>query len=230
MFHGNKVLVIAAHPDDEILGCGATMARFASEGKTVQSLILAEGLTSRDKTRDIKGKSSELEELYKRAELANARVGSLKPIIKSFPDNRMDSIDLLDVVKEIELEIQRFKPDIILTHNHSDVNIDHSIVHRAVVTACRPQPGFGVRSLLFFEVQSSTEWSVDGRNHFSPTIWVDCSNFMDKKMAALEAYASEMRPWPHARSYEAVASLMKWRGSNIGANYAESFMLGRQIY
>lgn len=222
-----NVLVVAAHPDDEILGCGATMAKLVAQGATVNVAIMAEGLTSRDDNRDASGKQEELSELAQTAHAAAKYIGADNLELFALPDNRMDSMDLLDVVKKVESLVEKYKPDTIFTHNATDVNIDHEIINRAVLTACRPIPGQCVKTILSFEVQSSTEWKTPYQ--FPATWFEDVSDFMDKKLEALKIYESEMRPFPHARSIEAVEALGKWRGSNIGSHYAEAFILERSV-
>lgn len=225
-----KVLVVVAHPDDEVLGCGATIARHANSGDEVHVIILAEGVTSRDNTRVRVMRNAELSELAKNAELANKVLGVHSHSLHDLPDNRLDSINLLDVTKLIENYVQSIKPEILYTHHAGDVNIDHRIIHEAVVTATRPQPGQSVKTLLFFEVPSSTEWQTPGSAMpFLPNWFVDVTSTLDVKIKALESYQSEMRSWPHSRSYEAVQYLARWRGASIGCEAAEAFMVGRQI-
>lgn len=223
----NKVvLVVAAHPDDEILGCGGTIARHIKDGDKVHVLILAEGITSRATD----GSQEKLASLAQAAKRANEILGSTSLTLHNFPDNRMDSLDLLDVVQVIEKHISKLQPDTVYTHHIGDVNIDHQITHKAVVVACRPLPKHCVQTLLFFETPSSTEWQTPGSGtSFTPNWFVDISSSIEKKLKALEAYESEMRPWPHARSIKALEHLASWRGANIGVNAAEGFLLGRQF-
>ncbi|WP_069473711.1 PIG-L deacetylase family protein [Candidatus Marithrix sp. Canyon 246] len=223
----NKIAIIAAHPDDEILGCGATMAKHIQAGDEVSVLIMAEGITSRDQQRNRNARSEELSELAETAIAANKILGVTSVTLKNFPDNRMDSIDRLDIIKTIENFIEKQQPDIIYTHYNNDLNIDHRRINEAVVTACRPQPGSTVKSLLFFEVASSTEWQIP--NTFSPNWFVDVSETLNLKLKALEAYQSEMRPYPHARSIQAVEHLARWRGASVGVEAAEGFVLGRTL-
>ena len=226
----NSVLVVAAHPDDEVLGCGGTIARLTDEGRAVHVLILAEGVTSRAEVRDRSGNSEELSALGKSAASANAILGSASLKICDFPDNRMDSVDLLDVIKVIEAEVARHSPFMVLTHHRSDVNIDHSVIHDAVIAACRPQPGHPVRQLMFFEVASSTEWRPGASARgFAPNCFYDIDKHLARKLAALEAYASEMRPFPHPRSVQAVEHLARWRGASAGYSAAEAFEIGRML-
>ena len=141
----------------------------------------------------------------------------------------MDSIDLLDIIKSIEEFITKFKPDILVTHHINDLNIDHQILHQAVLTASRPQPSFCVKKVLSFEVPSSTEWQSSAIKAFQPNYFEDISNTLINKIEALKIYNSEMRDWPHSRSIEAVKHLAAWRGSNIGCEAAEAFVLHREI-
>lgn len=227
---GKSVLVVVAHPDDEVLGCGGTMARLADEDRDVHVLILAEGVTSRTPRRDRDTAAPELSELKHAAEAANAILGSASVQLCDFPDNRLDSVDLLELVKRVELEVARHRPEIVLTHLRDDVNVDHRVVHEAVITACRPQPAHCVRQLLFFEVASSTEWRPpSGHGGFSPNYFYDIGRHLGRKLDALKAYPTEIRAFPHPRSVEAVEHLVRWRGATVGCQAAEAFMVGRVI-
>jgi LmbE family N-acetylglucosaminyl deacetylase len=223
-------MVIAAHPDDEVLGCGGTIARLAAEGWEVHVIILAEGATSRSDTRDVLGHQDALSELATAAEKANNILGSASLKLYALPDNRMDSLELLDVIKLIEAELETHKPCLVFTHHSSDVNVDHRIIHDAVIAACRPQPQHFVKTLLFFEVASSTEWRPPSSGMvFAPNYFYDISNYLEKKLNALGVYASEMRDFPHPRSIKAVDYLAHWRGATVGCDAAEAFILGRAI-
>lgn len=225
-----RILVIAAHPDDEVLGCGATIARHTKLGDEVRVVILAEGVTSRDKKRDRKQRSSDLSQLAKAAHKANEVLGVSSLNLHNFPDNRMDSIDLLDVVKVVEGFINKYEPEIVYTHHYGDLNIDHKIVHEAVVTACRPMPSQIAKTLLFFEIPSSTEWRMSNTtSYFIPNWFMNVTDTLSIKLKALEVYQSEMRKWPHSRSIEAVEHLARWRGASVGVEAAEAFVLGRNL-
>lgn len=226
-----KVLVVAAHPDDEVLGCGATIIKYVKRGFEVHVVILAEGITSRDLQRDPVKRNEDLIALTTMAEKANELMGVSGLTFHSFPDNRMDSIVLLDIVKPVEEIIRQLKPEIVLTHYGGDLNIDHQMVNQVVVTASRPVPGCSVKTLLFFEVLSSTEWNMSGLNmSFIPNWFEDVSEYLNLKLEALKAYHGELRAWPHPRSVEAAEYLMRYRGSNIGVSAAEAFVLGRNIH
>jgi LmbE family N-acetylglucosaminyl deacetylase len=221
-------LVVAAHPDDEVLGCGGTVARMSSEGWSVHVLIVAEGATSRDSSRDRDARQGELSELARAANAANAILGAASVVLGDLPDNRMDSIDLLDVVKLVESAVSTHRPSLVFTHHVGDLNVDHRVLHNAVVIACRPLPGSCVEELLFFEVASSTEWTPSTSGPaFAPTVFYDITAHLQAKLAALAAYESEMRPFPHARSLKALEALAIWRGASCGFDAAEAFALGR---
>ena len=224
-----KYLVVAAHPDDEILGCGGSLSRWANEGHEVHILIMSEGATSRDKKRDVSLRKKELSNLKKAGIKASKVVGAISIEFLDFPDNRMDSIDLLEVVKAVEKKIADIKPSIVLTHHIGDLNIDHSIIHRAVLTACRPETGNPVKKILSFEVNSSTEWNNPGNLFFKPNLFIDISKFIEKKYKALNFYESEMKDKPHPRSIEGINTLARLRGQTIGCEFAESFMIIREI-
>jgi len=214
-----SVLVAVAHPDDEVLGCGGTIARHAKHGDDVSILIVAEGATSRrDSNRE------DVIHLRKCAESAAQVLNVKSPIFLSFPDNRMDSIDQLDVIKEIETHVDQIRPEIVYTHHGGDLNIDHRIVHAAVVTACRPIPGSPVRQIFSFEAASSTEWATSAIGQpFKPVHYVDISEFLSSKLTALKCYQPEMRPFPHARSMEAIEAQARLRGCQVGMAAAEAF-------
>jgi LmbE family N-acetylglucosaminyl deacetylase len=226
----NEVLVVAAHPDDEVLGCGGSIARHVDAGDHVQVLIVAEGATSRQQQRDRGQVETELSVLAFAAQKAGEILGTTGVELLDLPDNRLDSIDRLDLVKLIEEKIEGYQPQIVYTHHAGDVNIDHRRLHEAVVTACRPTPSHPVKRLLSFEVASSTEWQPTGSAPaFQPNWFVDISAQWNRKQLALEAYASEMRPWPHARSIQALEHLARWRGAQVGVEAAEAFCLLRQL-
>ena len=223
-----SVLVVAAHPDDEILGCGGVLAAHASKGDTVHVLIVAEGATSRDCGGDPHAKELEVVGLKSAASRAASVIGAEEPRMLGLPDNRLDSMPLLDVIKPIEAVVEAVMPQIVYTHYAGDLNVDHRIVHQAVVTACRPLPGSPVKALYAFETVSSTEWQTAGEA-FRPQRWVDIEPFLSLKLSALEAYEAEMRAFPHARSIDAVEALARVRGASAGLKAAECFMVVREV-
>ena len=224
----HPVLVVAAHPDDEILGCGGTLAAHAAKGDMVHVLIVAEGATSRDDHRYPESREPDLAGLQAAASRAAAVIGAREPRMLGLPDNRLDSLPLLDIIKPIEAIVEAVAPEIVYTHHAGDLNVDHRIIHQAVVTACRPVPESPVSGIYAFETVSSTEWQTAGEA-FRPQRWVDIEPFLGSKLRALEAYEAEMRPFPHARSREAVKALARTRGAAAGLNAAECFMVVREV-
>ena len=151
----NTALVVAAHPDDEVLGCGATISLLSGEGWEVHVLIVAEGATSRSAKRDLSQYKDELSSLAKCAEIPNSILGTVSIELESLPDNRMDGIELLDLVKLVETEIDIYKPCLIFTHHAGDVNIDHRVLHDSVIAACRPQPQHSVTVYYFLKCRQA---------------------------------------------------------------------------
>ena len=226
----DSVLVIAAHPDDEILGCGGAISRHSEVGDVVRVIIVSTGITSRRDNISDDINKEELAALKSSAEKANQIIGVKSLDFLNYPDNRLDSIQRLDLIKDLEKNINAFQPNIIYTHHSGDVNIDHRIVCDAVITACRPYPNQIVKTILSFEVASSTEWQPPGKSDaFEPNWFVDISKQLSKKLEALKAYDSEMRDWPHARSLKAIDYQAKLMGSQLGVNAAEAFKLLRKL-
>lgn len=224
-----NVLVIAAHPDDEVLGCGGTMARLAAEGAQVSILILAEGLTSRPDF-DPVGDTALLRGHKERARRAGALLGARAVNLAGFPDNRMDTVPLLEVTQTIEREIARVQPEIVFTQHGGDLNIDHAVTFRATLTATRPLAGCPVKKVYAYEVGSSTEWSFQQfEPRFHPQVFFDIAPYLEMKVAAMQVYESEARAFPHPRSPEAIrANARRW-GSVAGLAAAEAFCCVREI-
>lgn len=228
MDESKNVLVVAAHPDDELLGEGGTVRRLANAGVTVRAVILAEGLTSRAETRE-ESDLGELAELQADARAAAAVVGFESIDFCGFPDNRMDEVDLLDIIKKVSYYMELYRPDTIFTHHHGDLNIDHRKTCEAVLTACRPVGQYCVKRIYAFETPSSTEWNYMYAEPFRPNVFVDVSDTVEAKIAGMGKYRSEGAVSPHPRSPEALRALAAYRGSNVGCTYAEAFMLLREV-
>lgn len=222
-----KALVIAAHPDDEVLGCGGTIARLSREGHDIAIAILGEGITSRYAGRE-QADPSLLKELRNNAQKAANILGASRLITHQLPDNRFDTVPLLDIVKAVEELIAEISPQVIYTHHGGDLNIDHVIVNRAVITAARPLAACPVREMYSFEAPSSTEWTFgQTRPAFTPNVFVDISKSIAKKMIAMAAYEGEARRFPHPRSREALRSFAVRWGVVAGVEAAEAFELVR---
>lgn len=223
-----KVLVFAAHPDDELLGLGGTVRRLANEGKEVRAVILAEGLTSRNDRR-ADTDEAKLEELQEDAKRAAGIVGYKSIDFCGFPDNRMDSMDLLDIIKVISKYVEKYDPDTIFTHHHGDLNIDHRRTCEAVLTACRPVNENRVKRIFAFETPSSTEWDYTYEDSFCPNVFFDVTGTLEAKVEGMACYRTESMTYPHPRSPEALRTLGRYRGSNVGFELAEAFMLLREL-
>lgn len=225
-------MVVVAHPDDELLGLGATMHKLIKEEDVLTHvIILGEGITSRSDIRDPQKWEKEL--AIHRANIENARkeigYGSVKTY--NFSDNRFDSHALLDIVKVIEHEKEKFNPDIIFTHNGSDLNIDHQVTFQAVVTATRPMACENVKTIITFETPSASEWQATCMaDKFCPNFYMQvCEEDVDAKVKAMECYEFEKRSFPHPRSSQALKILAQNRGLQVGCNYAEAFQIIRMI-
>jgi LmbE family N-acetylglucosaminyl deacetylase len=220
-------LVVSAHPDDEALGCGATIARLAAQGTDVHLLFLADGVNAR---REAARDEDSLARRRRMGDDAARILGATAPVYLDFPDNRLDGVDLLDVIAEIERIAVPLAPEVVFTHFPGDLNVDHRVCAQAVTTAFRPTAGHSVRAVCSFEVPSSTEWAfgVAGQA-FLPNLFHDVTGFLPQKLAALDAYAEEMRPFPHPRSPENVTALARSRGASAGVGAAEAFQVLRLV-
>lgn len=226
---GKNILVVAAHSDDETLGCGGTIAKHVAKGDSVHVIFLTDGVSSRTSKQsgatDAAARSvSSLSAL----EVLGVTEDAITAF--SFPDNALDSVPRLEVVKAIEGVMSRVQPEVVYTHHAGDLNVDHRYAYEATMTACRPQPGFCVKEIYSYEVASSSRWSGAsyGRD-FVPTLFVDIESHLERKIKALEAYHEEMRDFPHARSIEALKALATFRGSQIGVPAAEAFVVERIV-
>lgn len=225
-----NVLVIAAHPDDEVLGCGGTIARLAHEGAQVSILILAQGLTSRENFDPLKDRD-QLTVHHERAREAGRILGAKEVNLAGFPDQKMDTLPLLEVTQRIEREIARVQPDIVFTHHGGDLNMDHAITFRATMTATRPMRGGCAMRLYAYEIASSTEWAFHQfEPRFLPQVFFEVAPYMEKKLAAMRVYESEVREYPHPRSPKALqAQGIRWAAAT-GLEAAEAFVLVREIH
>lgn len=223
--NNKSILIMAAHPDDEVLGCFGTVAKLIKEGYKAYTLILSGGKTSRGKV-----DKSELELLKQEMKKANDLIGVKKLFTADFPDNAFDSVPILKIVKEIEKVKEEVKPEIVFTHHVGDMNIDHQITHKAVLTATRPMKGECVKTIYSMEVPSSTEWnSFSQQTVFIPNVFFEIEETIDLKVEAMAKYRSELRKYPHPRSLQHIKELARVNGVKAGLNYSENFMLVRSI-
>lgn len=229
-FRRKRILVVVAHPDDELLGLGGTIHQLINTRDCkVRAVILGEGITSRSETRDRKKWESELAVHRENIESARECIGYESVGVYDFPDNRFDSVELLDIVKVVEKEKMHFKPDLIFTHHGGDLNIDHQRTFEAVVTACRPMNGESVKAILTFETMSGTEWqAVSDPRKFAPNIFLEISEEdLSAKVNAMDCYEYEKREYPHPRSSNALRNRAEMWGIQNGIGMAEAFQLIR---
>lgn len=224
----SNILVIAAHPDDEILGVGATAAKRAAQGDTVRALILGEGQTSRWENRQ-EAPESAVADLHRDTLEAAACIGYERVSFADFPDNRFDQVDLLELVKHVERVLKEFAPEVVYTHHGGDLNIDHQRTSQAVLTAARPTENCPVKELYAFETLSSTEWNFSYIQPFCPNVFEEVGPFLQAKLDAMRCYGSELCAFPHPRSLEGIQSSARKYGTIIGREFAEAFMLLRMI-
>jgi LmbE family N-acetylglucosaminyl deacetylase len=224
-----NVLVVAAHPDDELLGCGGTAARLAREGHSVFMAILGEGLTSRSARREDVNAAA-LKSLKDCSQRVADLLGAKELSLHGLPDNRFDTVPLLDVVKIVEQLIERLQPAALYTHHGGDLNVDHRVVSQAVLTATRPVENHPVRELYMFEIASSTEWGFQQLSPvFRPNTFVDIDETLSLKIEGMRLYESEARKFPHPRSAEALTATARRWGSVVGRKAAEAFEAVRLI-
>jgi len=233
------VLVIAAHPDDEILGMGGTIKKYTKNGNNVKIVFMATGIFARRSTNyenspkykfDKKSEKLAKKQLKKLRNdaLSAAKIVGVKDVeFLNFPDNEMDLVSNLQITKKIEEIIEDYNPSVVYTHSPHDINIDHRILYNATITATRPSPSTKVKQVISYEVPSSTEWNFPLT--FSPNIFVDISKELPAKLNAMSKYKEELRKFPHPRSIEALEAIAKRWGSVSGFNAAEAFSLVRDL-
>lgn len=225
-----NVTVIAAHPDDEVLGMGGTLARHRAMGDRVCILFLSDGVTGRDVVYDPVKRADEIAARRKAAEACAELIGVESVEFESYPNLRMDCESLLDVTQRIETRLEQWDAEIVYTHHSSDTNIDHRVTFDATLVACRPIPGRSIRSIRCFELGSSTDYSVPSLGHpFEPNLFIDISDYLDIRRQMLEYYDFEMRAAPFPRSLEILDAHVTVRGSQVGLATAEAFMEIRRI-
>jgi len=220
-----RVLIVGAHPDDETYGVGGTILKHTTRGDAVSVLILTDGVTARH---------NEVEMQKAAARRACERLGITDVRFAGLPDQRLDSLPLLEVIRPIHAAVRELTPEIVYTHHRGDVNQDHRTVLAATLVAVRPLDSNPVKRILSYEVASSTEWGPPFTEWaFLPNVFVDISTTLEAKLKAVEAYReafqSEVKPFPHPRSPEAVRIYAQQRGITVGMQAAEAFVLIREL-
>ena len=233
LFANKRIMLVVAHPDDELLGLGASMNRLIRDfGAIVHVVILGEGITSRADKRDTHAFKEELEVHRSNIIAAANNIGFQSNSIYDFPDNRFDTVALLDIIKVVEKEKNAFSPEIIFTHHGGDVNIDHQRTFDAVITACRPMKNEITKTIFTFETPSGTEWraSSDPRT-FIPNFFININDQnLNAKISGMECYEFEKREYPHPRSPQALKIQAQRWGVVVGSDFAEAFCLIRCIF
>ncbi len=224
-----KIMLVAAHPDDELLGSAGTLISYKKKGYDIKIVFLSDGESSRNLSKKKKNY------LINKRKIQAIKVSKLckfrEPVFAGFPDNRLDTVPMLEIVKFIEDEVRKFKPKILITHNENDLNIDHKLAFKAAITATRPSTKTFVKSIFCFETPSSTENNFSRiKVNFNPNLYFDISKFINQKIKLLRIYKNEIKTYPHSRSLEGIKVLAKYRGAQIGVKYAEAFYLLRELH
>ena len=220
-----NILVVVAHTDDEAIGMGGTIAKHVSAGDTVKVIAMTNGVGARSDAQD-----ADILSRKKAAQAAAQAMGCTWLEEFDFPDNQLDSTPIINIIQAIETATASFNPDIIYTHASADLNIDHTIVSRAVLTAFRPGINGNTAEVRLFEVASATDYGHrDVTGQFTPNLFIDIEETWPQKEEALQAYHEEMRPYPHTRSVEAIKNLACVRGSQSGLTLAEAFTIIRRV-
>ena len=218
-----KILIVCAHPDDETLGMGGTIALHSKRNDDVYVLILSEGESARDK------KSTKILQRKKQAESACTLLGVKKIKFLDYPDQKLDTVALSELSKQIEIVIKEWNPEVVYTHYWNDINQDHRQTYEATSIAVRPVPKSKISQFIVFETPSSTEWEGKS-NNFSPNLFVDITKVIDKKINAFKKYKNEIMSYPHPRSKKSITNRASFWGNVVGKEFAESFIIVREIY
>ncbi|HEX8252180.1 MAG TPA: PIG-L family deacetylase [Thermoanaerobaculia bacterium] len=222
-----NILAVVAHPDDEILGCGATLLRLKNEGHRIFTVVLCSNAAARvDRPDDLSRWAAE----------SAAMIGIEDSLLCDFPNIQFNAVPHLDMVKKIEEAIDRFRPDWIFTHHPSDLNVDHRVCYEATMAACllpqrltRDIPVTMIKRIYLFEVMSSTDWAPSSGPAFQPNAWINVAATFQRKLDALEHFRGAMKPFPHSRSLENVRHLAHVRGAQVGIELAEAFVVVREL-
>ncbi len=218
-----KIVIFAAHPDDEVLGCGATAARLASEGHTIIPVIVCENASVRYGD----GMQENLESWSRKS----AKIlGISEPVFLGMPDQQLDKYSALEMAQRLERVIKELKPETIFTHHGGDINKDHRVLFEATMVATRPLPSCKVREVYTYETISSTEWAAtEFYSRFSPNTFYDVTATLELKIKAFGEYLSEIREYPHPRSLKAIEIRACDWGARVGVAAAEAFHLVRKV-
>jgi len=218
-----KVLVIAPHPDDEVLGCGGAIVKHVSEGDEVYLCVVTKAYPPDWPEDEIKERRDEVVR-------ANKILGIKKTYFLDLPTVKLDTIPQKELNEAIAKVVNKLRPEIVYIPHGGDVNNDHRLVFEAAMVAIRPKPALAIKKVLCYETLSETEWAAPlAENAFMPNVYVDISGVLATKLKAMSEYKSELKEFPHPRSLEAISALAKVRGATTGVEAAEAFMLMREI-
>ena len=220
-----KILIIVAHTDDESFGCGGLIKKMSLNKNKISAISFTNGVGARSNNRDKEIKKRKLSSIT-----ASKILGFSWLAQYDYPDNQLDSISLLEIIQVIEKHKKQFKPHVVITHNFSDLNIDHRKIAEATLTAFRPEPNEKLEQLLTFEVPSATDFRIlKNKKNFIPNYFVNIDKFLNAKIKAIKSYKGEVKPYPHSRSITGLKNLNKIRGNQSGLKYAEAFEIIRKI-
>ncbi len=218
-----NILIVAPHPDDEILGCGGVIAKYSEEGSNVFVLIVTRGTPRLYSAENIDNVRNE-------ALRAHALLGVKETIFLDFPAPELDIISSAEISREINDVIKKFNISELYVPHRGDIHGDHRVVFNACLVAARPVGIYTVKSIYAYETVSETEWAPPfGDDAFIPAKFVDVSAFFDKKLEAMRCFISQLKPFPNPRSLETLTALSKFRGSTVGFSHAEAFMIIRLV-
>jgi N-acetylglucosamine malate deacetylase 1 len=218
-----KILVLATHPDDEVLGCGGSMARHSARGDRVEVLVATRGTPE-------KYSQDQVDSLRKELEAAHAVLGVSTAHFLDFPAPKLDTVPVCELADSIGAVLSTVQAEVIYLPHRGDLHSDHRAVFAAAMVAVRPIAGNGVRRVLCYETLSETEWAASVvEEAFLPTVFTDISDFLEKKKQALACYRSQVKEFPHPRSLQGVEALARLRGSTAGVGAAEAFQLIREM-
>lgn len=220
-----SVLVIAPHPDDEVLGVGGTIARLVAEGRDVFAAIVTRGDAA------MFGEES-VEKTRREANEAHELLGVTKSIfLDGFPAALLDTVPQHRLNSALAGVLEDVDPEVIFVPFVGDLHRDHQYIFQSLLVAARPHPGRRLRSIYAYETLSETNWNAPPLTPgFAPNAYLEITSWMESKLAALRIYESQLRPWPHERSIEAVRALAQMRGATVGYEAAEAFMLIRAFH
>lgn len=228
IFKNKKILVVAAHPDDETLGCGGTIYLASKQGCEIKVIFLGEGVSTRFPNKEFSQQSIKAKKIREKEAISALKILNVKNYeFGSKLCTQFDKYPLINFVRTIEKEIKTFRPNIIFTHCNKETNIDHNITYNATMIACRPLRSLKIEQIFSFETVCSGNFFYKKR--FNPNVYVDIKKSFKKKIKAMKSYKKELRIYPHPRSIKGLEIQARFRGMQSGLEFAEGFKLERSI-